>query len=342
MSDKRPDHAQLNSTTHSGVARMLARTLAHYGLDAREVFSECGLTSIDSMSQDDRVVSVAMQRVWRRAVQDTGDESFGLTFARQLHPAALHGLGFAWAASDTLRDALGRLVRYYRLIATAGAVVLEDGDDEVRLTYQVPGPRGAAAPASLDAALALFLQLCRLTRDDAFAPSQVQLQRAAPQDEGPFQSFFRCPVVFDAPDNSLFFDPADMDQPLPMANPELARANDQVIIDYLNRQADTDIVNRVRAALIESLPAGTPAQDDVARSLNVSGRTLQRRLAEQSLTFKGLLETVRQELAVQYLATRARSVSEVAYLLGYSEPGNFARSFRRWTGRTPVQFQADL
>ncbi len=319
---------------------MMARALQAHGLQADAVFAEAGLDLAAQAGADQRVAAVAMQRVWRRAVELSGDEAFGLGFARQMHPAALQGLGFAWVASDTLRDAFQRLVRYYRMITTAGEVVLEDLGERLRLLYRVPGARGAAAPASLDAALAVFVQMCRFTKDDDFRPARVELQRGAPADRAAFDGFFRCEIEFGAADNALYFDRASLEEPLPMASPELARANDQVIIDYLKRHDAGDIVTRVRAGIIDWLPSGAPSQEEIANSLHTSPRTLQRRLGEHGLTFKELLEAIREELARQYLSMPGRSVSEVAYLLGYSEPGNFTRSFKRWTGLTPQQYQS--
>jgi len=281
-----------------------------------------------------------MQKVWRMAVSRTGDEAFGITFARQMHPAALQGLGFAWVASNTLRDAFMRLVRYYRLIASAGEIVLEEDQDVLTIVYKIPGPRGAAAPASLDAALALFVQLCRITRDDNFCPARVQLQRDRPKDDSAFNDFFRCDIEYAADRNSLDFDRVELNEPLPMANPELARANDQVIIEYLRRHDDNDIINKVRACIIDWLPSGTPSQEKIASTLNTSPRSLQRKLSAHGQSFSVLLESIRSELAQQYLSTPGRSASEVAYLLGFTEPGNFARSFKRWTGQTPSQYQS--
>jgi AraC-like DNA-binding protein len=319
---------------------MVVRSLASYGVDPVKVFARAGLDAATSQNADQRVQSTAMQKVWRIAVEETGDEGFGLRLAQQLHPAALQGLGFACVVSNTLYDAFIRLVRYYRVIATAGEIILEEQDDRLRLLYRIPGKRHAAAPASLDAALAFFLQLCRLTKDDSFCPVLVELQRLAPTDTKSFDDYFRCPIKYDTDENSLYFDRSDLDQPLPMANPELARANDQVIIDYLKRNDDDDIVTKVRSSIIDWLPSGAPSQESIAQSLNTSPRTLQRKLSAYGQTFSELLETIRSELAQQYLSVPGRSVSEVAYLLGFSEPGNFARSFKRWTGLTPLQFQS--
>ena len=96
---------------------------------------------------------------------------------------------------------------------------------------------------------------------------------------------------------------------------------------------------RVRARLIDLLSAGDVAQQDVADSLHMSLRTLQRKLHKENTSYKALLEETRRQLAGQYLRQARLSVSEVTYLLGFSEPSNFTRAFKRWTGHTPSEFR---
>lgn len=315
------------------------RTLQSYGVDAAPIFSEAGLGVTPAIQADQRVDSVRMQEVWKTAETVTRDPAFGLRFAQHLHPGSFQGLGFSWVASSTLYEAFLRLVRYYRIIATAGAVELEESPRTLSLVYHTPGDGKQAATVSMDAALATFVQLCRFTKDPDFGPLQVSFRHAEPGDCAPFDDFFGCSVIFSADRDALIFDRSMMDEPLPMANPELARANDEVIVAYLKRHDKSDISNSVRACIIECLPSGAPSQGMVAASLNMSPRTLQRKLQGIDQSFSELLEVIRKELAEQYLSAADRSIAEVAYLLGYSEPGNFARSFKRWCGVTPQQFQ---
>ena len=332
--------SHMETTTHAGIAHVLLRTLDGYGVDGAQLFRDAGLNPDALKSGDDRVVAMQMQQVWRAAVTETGDEAFGITFAKNMRPGTLHGLGFAWIASNTLRDAFMRLVRYYRLLTTAGEIVLSEADGRVTVWHKIPGKKGAAAPASMDAGLALFVELCRMTRDDEFSPVGATMQRRQPIDTSKFDGFFRCHIEYDAVQYTVSFDAAELDSPLPMANPELARANDKVVIDYLQRHDAADVVNQVRASIIDWLPSPAPSQETIAESLHMSPRTLQRRLAADDVTYSQLLDTVREELARQYLASSTRNVSEVAYLLGYTEPGNFARAFKKWTSLTPAEFRA--
>ena len=331
----------MNVTTHSGIAQMMMRTLRSYGLDTEALFAQVGLASPTSFTSQDRVEAVAMQKLWRLAVEQTADEAFGIRFAQQLHPMSLHGLGFSWMASDTLKDAIKRLVRYYRLITSAGEVVLEETTEGYRLCYRYPAPKGAAAPASIDAAMAVFIQLCRLAKGDEVQPLRVELQRPTPQANAThsFDTFFQSPIQYDCDENCLFFEAAALEASLPNANPELARANDQVVINYLKAFDKKDIVSQIRATIIECLPAGTPSQEQVASLVHMSTRSMQRKLQEKETRFKAIVEDIRQELAETYLKDPQRSVGEVTYLLGYSEPSNFSRSFKKWTGISPAEYQ---
>jgi AraC-like DNA-binding protein len=130
-------------------------------------------------------------------------------------------------------------------------------------------------------------------------------------------------------------------EPLATANPELVRINDRIVTDYLAQLDRSDLGMRVRSELIEHLPGGHVSEAEIANSLNVSLRSLQRKLREQGMTFKELVETTRRDLGLQYVRDPQHSFNEVAFLLGFTEPANFSRAFKRWYGKTPSQFRQD-
>jgi AraC-like DNA-binding protein len=101
----------------------------------------------------------------------------------------------------------------------------------------------------------------------------------------------------------------------------------------------TDVVRRVREAVATSLREGEPTLQVVAANQNTSVRTLQRRLAEEGVTFRSVVDEVRQELAQGMLADGRLTIAEMAYLLGYSEPSAFHRAYKRWTGKTPEEYR---
>jgi len=147
-------------------------------------------------------------------------------------------------------------------------------------------------------------------------------------------------IEYSADAHRLSFDATLANTPLSTAHPELARLNDQTVIDYLARYEHNNLAMQVRAKIIEGLPDGRPCQGDIAETLNTSLRSLQRRLRDEDTSFKDLLNETQQELALQYIRDSSRSIGEITYLLGFSEPSNFTRAFKRWTGKSPGEFRS--
>lgn len=324
-------------TTLGSVAALIAQTLQSYNCDPAPLFRTAGIDLGQAANDGTRYPLVRMQQLWRLSVESTGDPCFGFVAGKQLQPAALHGLGFSWLASDTLRDALNRLIRFSRLISTAANIHLEDNGAGVELILQLPTGIDNTVYAILDAGIAGFLHMCRITAGDQISPSQVTLKRPKPDCAEKVAAFFRCPVKYDASKYSLCFSKQLVDARLSNANPELARINDQAVIDYLARFDRDTITMQVRSRIIEQLHDGTPNQETIAESLHISLRSLQRMLNKEETNFKTLLETTRQELALHYIRETHRTLGEITYLLGFSEPSNFTRAFKRWTGKTPAE-----
>jgi len=327
------------STIHSAIARTLADTLEAHGCQSDRLFHKFNLDPEANEDIDQRVLGEAVQQIWSAGVEETGNEALGLSFAENFHPGALHGLGFSWATSDTLFEAFLRLARYFKVISTDGEVVVRRGEKTVYLWLKLPVPFDIVVPASIDAGLALFLQLCRFAKDSSLQPLRVDMQRAKPVNPDTFSKFFGCDIRYGAEKSALIFKRSVVEEPLPIANQKLARANDQVVADYLKQFETENMANRVTSTIIELLPSGVPTTSTLARHLNVSERKLQRMLNAENTQFSHLLDQVRLDLAKNYLVQPTRSIGEISFLLGYTEPANFSRSFKRLTGLTPETFR---
>jgi AraC-like DNA-binding protein len=105
------------------------------------------------------------------------------------------------------------------------------------------------------------------------------------------------------------------------------------------RPTQADLVHDVRTLVLESLTKGATQVDAIARQLNMSSKTLERRLGERGKTYSALLDEIRSDLAKRYLADTDFRLEQVAYLTGYSEPAALVRAFKRWTGQTPIQYR---
>jgi AraC-like DNA-binding protein len=138
----------------------------------------------------------------------------------------------------------------------------------------------------------------------------------------------------------LVFDADSIERPLEGGNPELARYNDVIALQYLTRIERDDIQRRVRDVLLQRLEGSEPSQEEIAERLHMSARTLQRKLADSGTTYKEILDETRHALALAYLSAPQSSVNEVTYLLGFSSGSCFTRAFRRWTGQSPTSWRA--
>jgi AraC-like DNA-binding protein len=171
---------------------------------------------------------------------------------------------------------------------------------------------------------------------------QVRVRHGVPTCVADYSRLFRCPVVFDAPESAILFSRSDAIRPLPSRNRELAQANDRILSDFLGKLRKDDLVTRVKMAITDELASGAPTDDRIAHSLFMSSRTLSRKLNALGTNYTQLLEAVRRELAEQYIADPALTISEIAFLLGFSEQSAFSRAFRRWTGQPPSAARGSL
>lgn len=320
-------------------AAAVAQALDANGHDSKALFAEAGIDLSTTLDPRNRIPADRMTVVYDLIEKITDEPAFGVRIAHYVHPTTFHALGYSLFASRTMESFCLRLVRYFRLVTTNALVEFEQTQHESRLYMSPAIDKDSFIPQ--DAWLATVLKIARDIYRPDFKPQRVCLRRPDPG-EAPareFSDFFGAPVHFSCERNKLVFDTADMRIQLPAANAELARQNDGVVMSLLAQMDKSDILTQVRASFVELLPSGECSKDKVADRLNMSERTLQNKLSERDTTYRDLLNEIRQELAEQYMSQGVHSVSEVAYLVGFSEISSFSRAFRAWTGQSPSDFR---
>lgn len=329
-------------TTSSSWVLAIVNGLEMGGVDCRQLFGELGL-DYDALSDPDaRFSQDGMTRVWGRAVQLSGNPAIGLNLAKVVRPASFHVVGYACMSSRSLKEAFTRLVRFQRIIAEGADLNFRPLPEGYALTLAIHGDRLIPARQSAEASLAYTLAFCRWITGKELRPLKVCFQGEPPADLAPYQQVFQAPLQFNAEHYALVFARADLDAPIPSANPALAQLHDRFAGEYLARFSESRMTHQARQLLCRLLPQGEPKRDTVAQALHLSQRTLQRRLQEEGTSFQQLLDDTRRELAVQYLAQPELTLLEIAYLLGFADPSNFFRAFRRWFDSTPGEYRAQM
>jgi AraC-like DNA-binding protein len=126
---------------------------------------------------------------------------------------------------------------------------------------------------------------------------------------------------------------------LPTSNNELATTCDAILAKQLAELANSDLESRCKAWLLEQLTSGEPSEEALARAMGMSPRTLQRRLGDLGLSYKDVLDKTRYDLALRYLDDPGKTVTDITFLLGFSEQSAFSRAFKRWNGKAPTSYR---
>ena len=306
------------------------------------MFKQLGLDFTALDDPDARFTQDSMTRLWQLAVDLSGNQAIGLNMARVVRPASFHVVGYALMSSRTLAEGFERLVRYQRIIAESSDLSFRLEPDGYALILTVHGDHLPPTRHSAEASLACALALCSWLSGRVIQPRRVLVQGPQPKDLSPYKTAFHAPLVFSAPHDALVFERADMEAPLPTANEAMATLHDRFAGEYLARFSESRVTHRARQVLCRVLPQGEPKRETIAQALHLSQRTLQRRLQEEGTSFQTLLDDTRRELAEQYLAQANMTLLEAAYLLGFADPSNFFRAFRRWFDVTPGEYRARL
>lgn len=331
----------MHISTISSWVLLIAETLKSYSVDYRKLFREAGMDPAHLSDQNARFDFLSVTRLWDLALEKTQDPCFGIVVVNHWHPTSLHALGFSWMASPSLKEAFERLQRYVRIVNNAAAVDIKNQNSVTRLSlYNAVGLQHASI-AAVDASLAVLVHMCRLNYGKDLDPVRIQTSRPEPPPNclDRMNAFFRGPIEFSCNENTIHFSAVAVEKHLPASNIELARANDKLIDEYLSHLDGTSVGIRTKAKITELLPSGSVSEEKIAAILNLSVRSMQRKLKEEGSSFKELLNQTRQELAEQYIENSRLSINEITYLLGFSDPANFSRAFKRWHGVSPSQYR---
>jgi AraC-like DNA-binding protein len=330
----------LDSHLHSVSASITLSVLhaaARLGIDRNQLMQACNLDEAQLSNPDARVPFSTQEKLWEQ-LNGMDHPEPGLAIGSNLTPGHFNVLGYLLMSSATLGEAIAAGLRYQRLVGDGGELCLLEQGDELQLLYRPVHPGAPQTRTRVLALMACWIQMLRPLLDN-WQLLRAQFTHAQPDSLENYQQIFACPLQFAASDYGLILPKALAAAPLTQANPPLQTLLRQHAESLLARLPSESIRARVVALLGEQLARGEPDRSQLASTLNLTERTLQRRLAEEGSSYKQLLNDTRQQLAERHLSSGDLPAAEIALLLGYSEPSVFFRAFRQWTGLTPGEYR---
>lgn len=318
--------------------------LERQGHPRTDVCRAAGIDATRLEQPDARVPASYMERLWPLAERLCGDGDVGLHSAESYNPGALGIVGYVVLSCRTAGEALDRLSRYIPLLNDGLKVdVVDDGRRTTyrfsavadRDSYLHRNPRQAFE--TLAAGMVVTLQ--RLATAPCLPVEVCFRHQAPPSIAEQVRVFGR--VRFGQPDDVVIYDDATLRIPFISADPALLamfEGNATRTLEAL--AARGGVSGRVLGVLGARLKGAVPPLSEVASALAMSERAVQRSLTEERTSYRQLVDDVRKNLAIEHLSRPGTSATDVAFLLGFSEPSAFTRAFRRWTGTPPTAFRA--
>jgi len=323
--------------TASAVALRPMLTFARTrGVNVDAILGEIGLPASALDEYDRRIPEASRARAWVEAAEQARDPAFGLGVAESARIGAFDALDYSLYFSRNVGEAFEHVARFHRVLCDAWAFKYDVEACLVRVRRIETTP-----PPEAEGFFALLVLRARELSGADLQPRGVSFAHAAPADTTRHDALFRCPVRFGSPGSEIVFRTKDLELPIRTANPGVGDVLDRYMTELLGRLPKSEsFVDHVRSVVLRSLRGGRPALEKTAKALHASPRTVQRRLGDHGTSYGGVVESVRRDLAERLLAEGRTSITEIAFLLGFTDVGGFRRTYKRWTGVTPTQGSA--
>ena len=322
----------------------LIRFAGERGVDRKQLLNISGHSEIDLSREDYSIESDEYNRVLEKSVDLSGDQYFGLHMGESMNLAAAGLIAQITQTCSTVKEALDYCCEFAQLGCSSLPMNLEKLGDEYKLTM-TPNhlwleQSNTAVRHTVEGTLVFTIREYHTLTNHKFYPNRVELPFKKPSDSAEYERLLQCPVSFEKNGIAIYFNLHQIESPVVTSDYKLLR----ILVDHA-RDKLSEIENRsgigdkVKQSIINLVRPQFPTIDQVANHLNISVRTLQRKLSEENLTYKGIIESLRKDFAVGYLKNYDLSIKEIAYLLNYNDASSFIRSFRRVTGKTPLEYR---
>jgi AraC-like DNA-binding protein len=321
---------------------VLLRGLVHaastVGVDRDALLGRIGV-AVEALEHDTSIPTPVFAHAWHVAPELSGDPLFGLHAGEHAELGSYDILDYLFLTSATLGDACRALERYYPIVTEVWKLDLIVDGELARFRLWVPPEVVEPLRHAWDYFFSGSFKRIRSALAGA-KPLAVHLMRSAPDDASEYERVFDCPVTFGHPVGEFVFDAPLLDRRLATANATLHRLVRRHAEELLARvPGERDLLARATALLPALLDRHGLSLAHLADELGVGERNLQRKLAEHGITYKELVQRVREEQALRGLEARAVTVQELAYTLGFASTAAFSRAFKRWRGVSPSEWQ---
>jgi AraC-like DNA-binding protein len=336
--------AMNRKATSTGTIRAAAlqgfrRMVSNMGAEPDGFLNSAGIDPRALDSPDNRISYAAMIALLEDCAVQLGCPDFGLRLSSYQDIDILGPAAMIARYSDTVGDSL-KSIASYLYVHTSGAVVRVTPVDEdlTSLSFEVVLPGLHAKRQINELSVGIGQSMLEMLIGPGFRCQRVQFMHRRPDEVKPLIQRFGPRLEFGHAVNALILESTNLERPVATANTEFR----QIALGYIREHLGDAEDNRLRRVVLlvhQFLPTGRCSLHTVAEVLNMHPRTLQRELASFGKEFRSIVDRIRQDLAVDYLANSDASLTQVADMLGYGDQAAFNNAFRRWHGVAPGKWR---
>jgi len=282
---------------------------------------------------------VLARRLWQRAAKLSADPLLGLKVGIGLPLQAMNVTGLLMMHSPTLREAVTHMERYQQLVSNSGRIAAHKVPGGLELRYTVTPCHVDMHHMQIDSLFGGLLAFLKRCSTRSIAPNHIALVAPAVWLGPRYAELLDCPVTLGARNVCIAYEDRTLDHPFQGADPALLALVRAQADGLLRAQNSSDSLEAAVRAALSSRGFADVSCDDVARSLGVTTRTLQRRLSRNGMPFRRLLEAARMDEALLLLTHGNMPLPDIAERLGYAEPSSFWHAVKSCWGSTPRELR---
>jgi AraC-like DNA-binding protein len=282
-----------------------------------------------------------VMQLFDQLARDLNNPAFGLEYARAFPVGGTGAFGFIVTQAQDMRTAVMAIARYTQIVMPSVDVRYEPVEGGAQLTWSYPLVIGAPLVQFNSFAAALVVLRMRSWLSDTWCPKRVQFAHRDPGAGAKYRRMFGANLSFEQPVNRFTFIEANLNRPNVSADPRLYKVVKQLAdILLAERKTVKDFRASVANKIVDLMGVANPTLALVAKELKLGERTVQRRLALEGWSFEDVLGASRRSVAERLLRDTELPLTDIAFMLGFSELSAFTRAAKRWHGVSPRQFRA--
>jgi AraC-like DNA-binding protein len=316
--------------------KSLINFLTTEGISRELMLSKAALTEQQLNQSNDLIDTSTYELLYQLAEENLPFKNIGFEFGKLIEPDRWGILGYIAFTSPTLKAALNNQRKYQTIVGNVGTPLQEFEQSNLILKWL---PAYQCSFQTVEEIITCWAAVAKKLTNYKVHPIKVYFSHSCQTNIAQYQKFFNCSVQFEHDFNGIEIDVSLLETPLNKYDPEMNDMFCQYAERVINNLVETLPVEVISQFITNQLPSGVPEIEDAAQNLQMSVRTLQRKLSEHQLTFSGLIDAIRKNLAISYLLNTDTKVVYISQMLGFSEQSAFQRAFKRWTEQTPKQFR---